>query len=821
MTLPEQCAVCEASLVRPGATCAHCATTLASVTPHGDTKQTRSASPRDPLTQSDVATLGPGEKGAGPSRVAGYRILGELGTGGMGSVYRAYDEKMKRPVALKVLSRRLAPSRTAGRRFEQEAWIAGKLDHPNLVKVYDRGTWENLSYFAMELIEGGSLNDVIRNLKKCGRDERREFDFGSRDHVRWAVEQIVAVARGLDHAHRNGVIHRDIKPLNLLLSREQETVKIADFGLAIDADATRLTAAGEVLGTLLYMAPEQLQGRVDEVGVATDIYALAVTLFELLTLELPYKAAGRQQYLAAVLTDEPQRAGLRNAQVPPDLDTVIRKALEKDPAARYGSAADFADDLENVVRFRPINAQAPTRVRRTLKWARRKPIHAALVLVLSLGVPSASFLGHRALEFRQDQRESRIRGLWEKANTAATTARHEEAVAQASELLKLDPDHVKALRLRTITRWKIAGASPEDGRRNTLLELALGDLSRWVVLQPDAVQPRKWQATILADLGREEEASQSRALELEKRSADPSDDELHWDAEDAINEGNYPEAIALLTRLLARSPAKPGATFLRATVYRDDEQPERAMEDFRVAVGLDPTDFYGHYHLGQLATDLWFFDEAETALHNALEIAPESAEVRVSLSNNHLQRGKAADEEGDTETARREFQQAESEARDALALSPSLPWAHLKLADSLMRQAVPRPSDAVFLDAVRHYQTAMDLARSATDDADRDALNPAAMNLCDAWIQTSAQGQALQACQAAVDHFPEDAVALYNLAGVYALLGRTEEALRNLELDIKAGDDDADYLASDPWFESLRDDPRFQNLLERMTAGPS
>ena len=171
-----------------------------------------------------------------------------------------------------------------------------------------------------------------------------------------------------------------------------------------------------------------------------------------------------------------------------------------------------------------------------------------------------------------------------------------------------------------------------------------------------------------------------------------------------------------------------------------------------------------------------------------------------------------------TETAHREFQQAESEARDALALSPSLPWAHLKLADSLMRQAVPRPSDAVFLDAVRHYQTALDLARSATDDADRDALNPAAMNLCDAWIQTSALGQALQACQAAVDDFPEDALALYNLAGVYALLGRTEEALRNLELDIEAGDDDADYLASDPWFESLRDDPRFQNLLERMTA---
>src|SRR5262249_33719630 len=312
-----------------------------------------------------------------PRRIAGYRIVRELGAGGMGTVFEAFDEKMSRNVALKILSRHISSAEKAADRFAREAWIGGKLNQPNLVRVYDRGQFEDLSFYSMEMVDGGSLYDVIRHLKQWGEERAWGLQFGSRDYVTWALTQIIAAARGLDFAHRQGVVHRDIKPMNILLSVEPCTVKIADFGLAIDMTATRLTTAGKVLGTVAYMAPEQIRGRQDETDGRADIYALAVTLFELLTLQLPFRWGTPQLYLNAVLTPGARRPSRLNERVSRDLDTVLNKALEKNPKDRYASMAAFAEDLENVLRFQPIAARPPGPMARLGKWARRRPSIAA------------------------------------------------------------------------------------------------------------------------------------------------------------------------------------------------------------------------------------------------------------------------------------------------------------------------------------------------------------------------------------------------------------------------------------------------------------
>ena len=212
----------------------------------------------------------------------GYRILRPLGEGGMGAVFEAYDEAMKRKVALKVVPPRVTTSENAAQRMEREAWIGGRLDHPNLVRVFTRGEWRGLSFFTMELLDGGSLAAVIGSMKRDRRHVGLNLEFGSRDYFDWVLRSVIVVSRGLDFAHRRGVVHRDIKPENLLLTADYATVKVADFGLAIDESEDRLTRSGLALGTVPYMAPEQVRGHRHPMSARSDVYALGVTLFEVL-----------------------------------------------------------------------------------------------------------------------------------------------------------------------------------------------------------------------------------------------------------------------------------------------------------------------------------------------------------------------------------------------------------------------------------------------------------------------------------------------------------------------------------------------------------
>ena len=310
--------------------------------------------------------------------IAGYEILEELGRGGMGVVYKARQTSLKRVVALK----RIRAGTDAGpqdlARFRAEAESVARLQHPNIVQIYEVGEHQGLPFFSLEYVEGGSL-------------DRRLAGTAQPAHV--AARLVEAIARGVHDAHQHGLVHRDLKPANVLLAGgpevplEVSVPKVSDFGLVkrLDDDSAQ-TQSGAVIGTPAYMAPEQAGGHNRDVGPHTDVYALGVILYECLTGRPPFQAASPLETLAQVIHDEPVPPRKRNRKVPRDLETICLKCLHKAPARRYGSARELADDLRRFLSFEPIRARRVGVAERGWRWLRRRPAAclAALLLVLLL-----------------------------------------------------------------------------------------------------------------------------------------------------------------------------------------------------------------------------------------------------------------------------------------------------------------------------------------------------------------------------------------------------------------------------------------------------
>lgn len=311
-----------------------------------------------------------------PRRFGDYELHEEIARGGMGVIYRASQVNLGRPVALKmILSGRLAaPSDVE--RFRHEAEAAARLDHPNIVPIYEVGAHEDQHYFSMKLIEGGDLTA-----------HRERF----RGQPRAAAALVAAVALAVHHAHQRGVLHRDLKPRNILLDA-QGRPHITDFGLAkrIDGDQ-ELTHSGAIVGTATYMAPEQ--ARADRVlTTAIDIYSLGAILYELLTGRPPLRGTTPADTLLQVIEREPERPRAINPRIDRDLETICLKCLEKDPARRYGSAEALAEELNRWLEGRPITARPVRTSERCWRWCRRNPGlavviagAAAIIILLTAG----------------------------------------------------------------------------------------------------------------------------------------------------------------------------------------------------------------------------------------------------------------------------------------------------------------------------------------------------------------------------------------------------------------------------------------------------
>jgi len=354
------------------------------------------------------------------ARIGDFEILGEIGRGGMGVVYRARQVSLNRIVALKVLSAGLVQSERSVSRFAREAQAAARLHHTNIVPVYAQGREQDYFYYAMELIEGDSLHEILRKQREAAEDktlvltghelsETRTRPLRSatgllrlavsavrlsgvtrrvrrpRDYKR-AARLIAAVAEGLHHAHEQGVVHRDIKPQNLLLGSDNQ-LHITDFGLARIRDEPGLTLSTEMVGTPAYMAREQIVGGGTGVDRRTDVYALGVTLYEMLTLERPFRGETYDETINQVLNREPKPPRKLDPHIPADLETICLRAMEKEPHRRFPTAAEMARDLRRYAEDYPIVSRRVGPVGKTVRWVRRHPagtsaIGAAVLVVV-------------------------------------------------------------------------------------------------------------------------------------------------------------------------------------------------------------------------------------------------------------------------------------------------------------------------------------------------------------------------------------------------------------------------------------------------------
>ncbi len=326
----------------------------------------------------------PGVVPAGVS-VPGYDLLNEVGRGGMGVVYKARHRGLDRIVALKMVLHADHAGATARDRLHTEARAVARLQHPNIVQVFEVGEHNGCPYLALEYCGGGSLADQL-------------------DGTPWPPEKAAALvetlARAMHAAHQAQVVHRDLKPANILFTREG-TPKINDFGLARKLDEAGHTQSGEVLGTPSYMAPEQAQGRTRQVSPAADVYALGALLYEMLVGRPPFKAASPLDTVLLLLRDDPVPVRRLQPKVPRDLETICLKCLEKGIARRYASAGDLAEDLRRFQAAEPIRVRPVGPVGRTARWVKRRPAGAALagisvavvVLLVGLGLWFSARLG--------------------------------------------------------------------------------------------------------------------------------------------------------------------------------------------------------------------------------------------------------------------------------------------------------------------------------------------------------------------------------------------------------------------------------------------
>jgi WD40 repeat protein len=431
---------------------------LGSAAPFEDA--THLTTPASPLTGTKLRYFGD------------YELLEEIARGGMGIVFKARQVNLNRTVALKLINSGALASADLIKRFKAEAEAAAALNHPNIVPIYEIGEVQGQHYFSMALIDGPNLHEY-----------QHLHPFEPRE----AAELIATIARAVHHAHQRGVLHRDIKPGNLLID-ENGTPHLTDFGVAklIHAE-TNLTHTQAILGTPAYMAPEQAAGDTKNVTTAVDIYGLGAVFYQLLAGVPPFAGNTAVEIIRHVLETDPRAPSIHNPGVDRDLETVCLKCLEKTPQRRYASADSFANDLERWVRGEPIQARACGVGKRTIKWAKRRPATAALVGVSGLAIIFllvGLFVSNRLIVRQQEKTQRANAQLIEERNAtqqalqseskalADLTKAHEDLQATVQREQKL----VYIRDIALVYREFLANNLP---RANQILEQCNPELRGW------------------------------------------------------------------------------------------------------------------------------------------------------------------------------------------------------------------------------------------------------------------------------------------------------------------------------------------------------
>ncbi len=751
----------------------------------------------------------------GPRRLGDFRLEGELGAGGMGVVHLATQVSLGRRVALKIIRPEQSFFDVARKRFLREAEAVARLQHPGIVPVHVVGEEAGVLYYAMDLVEGCTLAQALAHLRgrepstlvgedlraavrACSPATPKSAETGDLFGATWAetcLRLAKRVAEALDHAHGRGVLHRDVKPSNVMVTADGR-VLLVDFGLASAEGDVRITRSGAQVGSLAYMAPEQVRGEHGAIGRPTDVYGVGLLLYEALSLTQPFASESSERTRQAVLTGRPPALRAHNRALSADVALVCQKAMDQDPSRRYATAADFALDVANVLALRPIQARAPGLWLRIRRAARRHPARAvtlAFVALLTLVVFPALYVQQLAVGRELRDAKERVDAALLAADAARVRA--EEQAARARFGLGKAREAVDRF-LADIGQFRAVDVPLlEDLRRDTLREaLALyeqlladaGPAS--AELTRDRDRTRFSLAQVLRELGRSVEAE--RALsELLATLGEPAPDE------------------ALEVNLLrAQANSALGATRWGLSRTADAEEPLlRAQEALRSmgVQGHDPTVttllLRNTVQLAQLRATQERLDEASALFAEAVAI--EAGDDRLDLqrirADAHAGLAGIAELRSEVDAALEQHDKAIGLRRAMVARAPSSARFRQELASALERTGLMlqswRPSaHATALDhlveagSVR-AELVRDFPRNTTYRVDACRSRLAAASLRET---LGAPGDAEREIRAAIDGLEQVRTevpaergwreplgfARYTLARILQAQGRTDDA---------------------------------------------
>jgi len=564
-----------------------------------------------------------------------YELLEEIGRGGQGVVFRARQKSLNRTVALKIIGLGQWASKAHIRRFRLEAEAAASLDHPCIVPIYEVDERDGSCYFSMKLIEGGQLDEVVKRTPMP---------------VRQAAELMAKVARTVHYAHEHGILHRDIKPGNILLDAKGEP-HLTDFGLArlLESEST-VTRTLEVLGTPSYMAPEQAAGNNTNLTSATDVYGLGAVLYQLLTGHPPFAGGTTYETIKLVLESEPRAPRVLNRKIDRDLSTICLKCLEKDPARRYDSALALAEDLERWLRHEPIRAWHTGVFTRGKKWLRRNPSTALLfALLLALAVPLGTMI------WKTESEQPITTGIavlpFENLSDAKENAFFADGV-QDDILTKL----AKIADLKVISRTSVM---PYRGARNTrqignalgvshVLEGSVQRAGRKVRVNAQLIDTRTDTHVWAEEYDRDLSDIFAIQSQIAQRIADRLQAKVSAAEKAAIEKRPTKDLAAydLYVRAMALLDWAPRATMGRAGYHPPNMERDlfQAVELLNQAIARDPGFVLAYCRLAYAHDSIYWvrldhtpnrLSLAKAAIDSAFRVQPDSADAHLALAR-HL-----------------------------------------------------------------------------------------------------------------------------------------------------------------------------------------
>ncbi len=764
-----------------------------------------------------------------------YELLEEIGRGGQGVVYRARQKSLNRTVALKVIGLGQWATKAHLKRFRLEAEAAARLDHPCIVPIYEIGERKSSCYFSMKFVEGGQLDEVVR---------REPMP------IRRAAEVIAKLARTVHYAHEHGILHRDIKPGNVLLDRNGKP-HLTDFGLArlVETEST-VTRTMEVLGTPSYMAPEQAVGNNARVGRATDVYGLGAVFYQLLTGHAPFVGGTSFETVRLVLDTEPRQPRLWNPKIDRDVATICLKCLEKDPQRRYPSALTLAEDLERWLKHEPIRAKRSGIFMHGSKWLWRNPITAVLIASLVALVAAVGVIVWKSELLRRPIPASIAVLPFLDLSQAKDQEYFCDGMSEEilDTLAKVDGLHVVARTSSFSFKGKNVNVS-EVGKKLNVENVLEGSLRRdgnRIRISAQLINARSgvrlWSETYERELqgvfALQDEITRSivDALKIKLAISLPAHEQRNTEAYDLYLRGLYfsnksseedlRRALNFFQRALEKDPTFSRAWtgiakvwyFLADVYVKPLEAYPLSKEAALKVLTLDEKDAEAHCYLSEAKRVLdWDLAGADAELQRALQLDPNSAPAHFFSALLPLFRGEL-----------KEGLRLVLEAKQLDPISPITSYVATAayLANDRIDDAISEGQWTLQLDPNYFYLDSNLAAayREKGNFAEAIALYTKAQEATHfpssgLAITYARMGQSIEA-RKILDQLVQQSQTRYvsapSVAAVYVAFGEKEEAFRWLERAFEEHSGILQWIAFLPEFRPLRPDPRFPQLLRRI-----